>query len=96
MNSLVESDVKLYLQTWLRCDPFDCGTIVECMRNQARIAGHELDHRFAGAGLAAGPEARVAACIVERALGGNGCETSDYTVRKQIDDWIRLNPRKGL
>ena len=95
MNSLVEAKVMDFLRYWLHYDPYDCGTLLEQMRSLARMSGHQLDHRFARAGLGAGPEARVAAGIVDLALGGGGCETSDYTIRTHINDWLTKNPQKG-
>ena len=70
MNSIVEARVRGYLQYGLQYDPYDCGTIIRNMVDLARAAGHELDDRFAFAGLGAGPENRVASGIVNLALGG--------------------------
>jgi hypothetical protein len=95
MNSLVEARVDTYLQSWLHYHPYDCGTILECMRSLARVAGHEVDEDFRFAGLGAGPEARVASGITDLALGGGGCETSDYAIRAQIRDWLLRNVRRG-
>ncbi len=95
MNAIVEAEIWGYLTGRLHYDHYDCGTILECMRSLARMAGHDLDDRFAHAGLGAGPEARVAAGIVDLSLGGGGCETSNYTIRAQIRDWLLKNPRKG-
>ena len=47
------------------------------------------------AGLGAGPEARIASGITDKALGGGGCETSDYAVRSQIREWLLRNVRRG-
>lgn len=96
MNSIVEAKIRDFLRYDLHCRPYDCGTIIECITSLARMAGHDLDEGFAHAGLGAGPEARVAAAIVDRALGGNGCETSDYAIKTEISRWIRSHPRKGL
>ena len=96
MNSLAEAKIKEYLVDRLHYDPYDCGTIVECMLNLARLTGHGLDDRFRHAGLGAGPEARIAACLVDRALLGGGCETTEYALRQHIDDWLMHNPPKGL
>jgi len=95
MNSLAEAKVRDYLVNFYHYDPYECGTVLECMRDLARVAGHELDERFRHLGLAAGPEASIAAAIVDRALGGPGSDTSEYTIRAQIDNWIRLHPAKG-
>ncbi|MCK4341233.1 MAG: hypothetical protein KAY37_05855 [Phycisphaerae bacterium] len=96
MNAIVEHEVVDYLKNRLHYDPWDCGTILECMRSLARMAGHGLDNRFRHAGLGAGPEARVAAGIVDLAMMGGGCETTQYTIRKHITDWLLHNPRKGM
>ncbi len=95
MNSIVEEELRMYLVNRLHYDPYQCGTILEVMRALARMAGHDFDHRFRHAGLGAGPEARVAAGLVDLAMGGGGCETSPYTIRKHIDDWLLKNPAKG-
>lgn len=95
MDSVVEAKVKDFLRLWFYMDPHDCGTLVDKMWSLARMGGHDLDARFARAGLGAGPEARVAAGIVDRALGGGGCETSDYTIRAHIEEWLRKNPSLG-
>lgn len=95
MNSIVEAKVRGYLQDRLRYDPYECGAIVKNMRSLARTAGHDLDERFARSGLGSGPEGRVAAGIVELALGGGGSETSGYTIRKEIARWLRTTPQTG-
>ena len=95
MDSIVEAKVRDFLRNWLRADPHDCGTLVDKIWSLARMGGHDLDERFAGAGLGAGPEARVAAGIVDRALGGGGCETSDYTIKAHVAEWLRKNPSLG-
>jgi hypothetical protein len=97
MSANVEGRIKSYLVNELHYPVEDCGTILECMRRQARVAGHELDERFAAAGLGAGPEALAAARIVDRALcgGGTGSETPEFAIKKQVDAWIRNNPRKS-
>lgn len=96
MNSIEEAKVRGYLQYTLHYDPYDCGTIVYCIRSLARMGGHDLDHRFAHAGLGAGPEARIATGIVDRALGGGGCETAMYTVRSEIKKWLQTTAAKGM
>jgi hypothetical protein len=95
MDSLAEAKVKDMLQHWLHYGPYDCGTVVEQMTAVARTAGFDLDARFAGAGLGAGPEAQVASRILARALLEGGDETSDYAMRKEIEKWLREHPRKG-
>ena len=96
MNSIVEAKVENYLRTRLHYDPYNCGAIIYCMRNLARVAGHELDERFAGAGLGAGPEARVASGIVDLATLGGGCETSQYAIRQEIGRWLRTTAPMGM
>ena len=96
MNSIDEFKVRKYLQYDLLYDPYQVGTIVYNLVELARVAGHELDHRFAGAGLGAGPECRVASGIVNLALGGGGCETSMYAIRKEIEYWLIKTPPKGM
>ncbi len=95
MNSIVEANVRAYLKDRLQYDPYECGAIVKNMRSLARAAGHDLDERFARAGLGAGPEGRVAAGIVDLALGGGGSETSGYAIRQEIDRWLRTTPQTG-
>jgi len=96
MNSIVEANVKNYLISRWHYNPYDCGTILECMTALARVGGSELTDEFAFAGLGAGPEARVASTIVDRAQLGGGCQTSEYEIRAQINEWIRRFRRKGL
>ena len=96
MNSIVEARIGDYLRNRLRLRPYDCGAVVYCIQNLARMAGHDLDDRFAGAGLGAGPEARVASAIVDLALGGGGCETSEYTIRLEVGRWLRTTARRSL
>ena len=96
MNSIVQQELRMYLRNRLHYDPYDCGTIIEKMNYLARMAGHELDFEFRHAGLGAGPEARVAAGVIDLALGGGGCETTEYTIRQHLDKWVRENPTMGL
>jgi hypothetical protein len=95
MDSVAIARTKLYLRERLHIDPYNIGAIVFNMRQLARMGGHELDERFARAGLGAGPEARVAASIVDRALGGGGTATSEHHVRLATDKWIRTTPPMG-
>jgi len=92
MNSLVEAKVKNYLRDVMRFSPNEAGTIVGVMRDLAKIVGHDLDERFATTGLGAGPEASVAACIVDRALFGAGHAASNYDLRAYCDKWLRETP----
>jgi len=95
MDSLVEAKVGDYLRNGLHINPFDVGTVLECMRSLACAGGNDLDESFRYAGLGAGPEARIASGIVDLALLGGGCETSDYAIRMQVRDWTRRHTRKG-
>jgi len=95
MNSLVEGKLDMYLRHWLHVDYYDCGVIISKIRFLAEMAGHDLDDRFRHAGMGAGPEARVAAGIVDRACLGGGCETSDYTIRQHLDQWVRSAKQIG-
>ena len=91
MNSIVEGRVETFLNSSLHYDPQDCGTIVGAMRALARVVGHDLDERFAHASLGAGPEGRMAAGILGRALHEGGCETSDDAIKATIDRWLRMH-----
>ena len=95
MNSIVEAKIRDFLLYDLHCRAYDCGTIIECITSLARAAGYDLDESFAHASLGAGPEARVASAIVDRALGGGGCESSDYAINAEISRWLRSHPQKG-
>jgi len=96
MISIIEGKVRDYLRWTLGYNPYDVGTIVFNIRGLARMAGYELDDRFAGANLGAGPEARVASGIVGLALGKGGCESSMYAIRDEIGKWLRRTPPKGM
>lgn len=96
MDAIVEARVRDYLRSKWHYSPYQCGAIVYCLRNLARMAGYDLDDRFASAGLGAGPEARIATGIVDLALGGGGCETSAYAIRQQIDQWLRTTSPHGM
>jgi len=95
MNSIVETKVRDYLRQTMHYDPYQAGTITGVIRQLARSTGHEVDDRFAKASLSAGPEGRIASAIVNRALGGGGCETSMYTIRSEADRWLRTTSLKG-
>lgn len=95
MNSIVEAKVNDLLTNNFHYHSHDCGTIIERIRSLALAAGHDLDDRFAHAGLGAGPEARIASVIVDRAMLGGGCEAPDYAIRQEVDRWIRTQRRKG-
>jgi hypothetical protein len=95
MNSIVEAKVKDYLRNRYYVNPYDCGTIVDRMNMLARAAGHDLDERFARAGMGAGPEGRIAAGIVDLATLGGGGETPEYTIKQHLDMWVRTNRQLG-
>ena len=95
MDSIVEAKVKSYLRNELHCDPNNCGAIVTKMRSLAQMAGHDLNAKFGSAGLGAGPEARVAASIVSRALGKSGSATAEKDIRIAIERWVRSSPPMG-
>lgn len=96
MNFIVETKVRDYLRRQMHFNPIQAGTVTYVIRQHARASGYEVDERFAEAGLGAGPEARVGAAIVDRALGRGGCETSMYTIRLHTERWLRTTSLKGM
>ena len=97
MDSIVEAKVKQFLRTSFHRDPHECGAICHNIRTLARKGGYDLDYRFGRAGLAAGPEASIAASIVACALGiGGEAATSAYAVQRMIDHWVRTTPSMGM
>lgn len=97
MDSIVEAKVKLYLRQHYHMDPYNIGAIMFNVRQLARMAGHTLDGKFANAGLGAGPEARIAAAIVDRAMvGGGGAATAENDIRLATDKWVRTTKPMGL
>lgn len=97
MNSLVEARVRTFLRNRLYRDAYECGAIMFNIRNCARVAGHDTDRRFAQAGLATGPDSRVASAIVDEATGGGGGNAvSHYEMKAQIDRWVRNTPQMGM
>lgn len=95
MNSIVEAKVRGYLKDRLQRKSTDCGAIVFNMRSHAQAAGHGLDDGFGGAGLAVGPDARVASSIVGRALGSSGDAVTENLMNKTIDRWVATTPPMG-
>lgn len=96
MDSLVEARVRSYLRHRLHCKAHDTGAVLYRMRTLARVAGYELSYRFARAGLASGPEGRVAACIVDHALGGGGgSATPEWAIKQTVARWIRTTRPMG-
>ncbi len=98
MDSLVEAKVLDYLTQTLHIRPAQAPNVLQWMRELARVRGYEVDERFGelGSSDSAGPEAQVAAAIVQRALGKGGTETSDYEVRKQLEQWVVRLPHCHL
>ena len=97
MDAVVEARIRNYLVSEMHYPFYDTGTILDHMRSLARMAGHELDERFAQAGLGAGPEARIASRLVDYALvGGGGTETPEPAIRIQVKDWLMRHPRRWL
>jgi hypothetical protein len=96
MNSICEAKIRDYLVYDLRYRPVECGAILGQITDQARMAGFDVDERFALAGLGAGPEARIASRIVGRALGEHGDEIPEYAIRKEIEGWLHKTPQRSL
>jgi len=95
MDSVVEERIVSFLQDKFHYRPEQCGAIVPRMRGLARVAGFGLDARFGTAGLAAGPDARVAAGVANRALGGSsGGVVSDDIMKSTLDRWLRTAPSR--
>ena len=93
MNAIVLARLKTYLGQVLHYRPDECNAIISKVRALALMAGHDIDFRFANAGLSAGPEARVASRLITCALvGSHGTETTEYEIRRQIDRWLRSKP----
>ncbi len=95
MDSNVHQDIRMYLIQHLKRDAYDCGTVIDRMTQLARSAGHDLDHRFAGASLSVGPEGRIASQLLSRATGGAGIEASEYDIKEKVDEWCRRYRRIG-
>lgn len=95
MHAPVDARVERFLTNRLQFKWSDTGTIIERMRSLARVGGFDLDSHFASAGLAAGPEARVAAGIVNYALGGGGSAVSEYEMKQWASRWVRTLRPKG-
>lgn len=96
MNSIVEAEVRNYVQRTLRHDPYECGAIMFHIRRLAQMSGHDVDRRFAHVGLGAGPEGRIAAEIVARSMVGcGGTATEEKHLRIATDRWVRTTAHKG-
>ncbi|MFH1108379.1 MAG: hypothetical protein V1790_04160 [Planctomycetota bacterium] len=94
MDSIAEERIASFLQDKFHYRPEQCGAIVPRIRTLARVAGFGLDAQFGTAGLAAGPDARVAAGIANRALGGGGSVVSDFIMKSTLDRWLRTAPSR--
>lgn len=93
MNSMLVGRIKTFLGRELHYDPYQCNAVIGKMAALARMAGYELDTRFAQAGLGAGPEARVASRLITYSLAGSrGTETSEYEIRRTIQRWLWSKP----
>lgn len=93
MNAVVLARLKTYLGHYLHYQPYEANAIVSKVRALARTAGHDIDFRFANAGLGAGPEGRLASRLITYSLvGSHGTETTEYEVRKQIHLWLLKKP----
>jgi hypothetical protein len=96
MNSIVEEKVKLFLVNRLKRPVTECGAILFNMRSLAKTAGFGLNAYFGQAGLAAGPDARVAAGVVNRALGGGGGDVvAEGMMNRVLDRWVLTTPGMG-
>ncbi len=97
MDSNATARVKKWLVNVLYRDPNECGAIFFNIRELARKGGFDVDRRFAHAGLSAGPEGRIAASIVDRAMcGGDGRGTSLYSIRQMVDHWVNTTRPMGF
>ena len=93
MNAVVLARLKTYLEHYLHYLPDESNAIVSKVRALALMAGHDIDFRFATAGLGAGPEARVASRLITYALvGSHGTETTEYEIRRQVERWLLAKP----
>ncbi len=93
MDSIVEAKVQEYLRATWHLQPHERRAIIDEIDARAHAAGYEPDERFAHAGLGAGPEGRAASRLVGRALGVHGDESSDYSLKKEVDQWLRVTPK---
>ena len=95
MNLLVESRIRRFLLDRLHVKHMDCGAIMFNVRNLCRVSGFPMDESFGGAGLATGPESRVASMLVNRAHLRTGDATSEYVVKGKLAEWVRKTPPMG-
>ena len=92
MESNVETRLKQYLRKRFQYQPVQAGTLVYLLRNTARVTGHDLDQSFAGIGLAAGAQAKIAAEVCGRALGLGTYTAAERVVKKHLDELLRKHP----
>ena len=93
MNATVAARVKTFLGQGLKYDPSQCNAIMGKITSLARLAGYDLDYRFAQAGLGAGPEARLASRLITYSVvGSRGTETTEYEIRRAVENWLRQKP----
>ena len=95
MYMLVEAKIRRFLLDRLHVKHMECGAILFNVRNLSRVSGFPLNLSFGESGLAAGPESRVAAMLVNRAHLRTGDATSEYVVRGKLDQWVRETPPMG-
>jgi len=96
MDSIVQEKVKHFLREKCRRDWYECGAIAFQIRKLAQMSGYDLDRRFAHAGLASGPEARIASAIVAQSIGtGGGSATTMLELTRTMDRWVRILPPMG-
>lgn len=96
MQAPTEARIERFITDRLKFRWSDTGTIMERMRTLARVAGFDLNDRFATAGLAAGPEARIAAGVVNYALGGGGgSAVSEYAMKQWASRCLHTLRPKG-
>lgn len=92
MESNVETRLKQYLRKRFQYQPVQAGTLIYLLRQAALVTGHDLDQWFAGIGLGAGAQARIAAEVCGRALGRGTCTAAERVVKKHLDELLRKHP----
>lgn len=93
MEPLAEEYVRMFLRATFHLDLPQVKVVLTRLTSAAQVGGFDLDERFAGAGLGAGPEARVAAAIVGHSqvgLGGGGA-VDKAEMRDTISRWLRTS-----
>lgn len=94
-NMINVERVKHFLVDHFHYNPNDCGSILEMVRRHARVTGFDVDDRFGAAGLSSGPESRAASRLVGLALGIRGNETSEDSLKKELDYWLQHSWQLG-